>query len=172
MIQFRTIFIFITIFILVAPKFAESQQLPIDQKTNLFRYQEVVTIDSVSSDELYSRAKAWIATFYKSANDVIQLDDQNTGRLIVKGNFGIIYYMSNAWVNHTLTIEMKDGRYRYILTDFIFDNGQWSAPIEDKKKFFGQRKKLYNQVSKQAEASIAEMKEAMKKASPTADDNW
>jgi hypothetical protein len=149
-----------------------SQELPKDEKTGAFSYQEVVIIDGINSGELYSRAKAWIAETYRSANDVIQLDDKESGRLIVKGSFRITYYMNPAWVYHTLTLEVKDGRYRYTLTDFVFDNNQWAAPLEEEKKFLGNKKRLHRQVVNCANQSITALKNAMERATPATDDDW
>jgi len=168
----RTFVLIIFTAMITLPAIVESQELPKDEKSGFFSYHEVVKVDSISADELYSRAKPWIALTYKSANDVIQLDDQNAGRIIVKGNFEIIYYANQAWVNHTLTIDFKEGRYRYDLTSFVFDNGQWSAPLEDEKKFWGQKKKLHKQVSERANAIILALREAMQEASSSTDDDW
>jgi len=170
--QLRAFVLTIVTATMVLPITVESQELPKDEKSGFFSYHEVVKVDSISADELYSRAKSWIALTYKSANDVIQLDDQNAGRIIVKGNFEIIYYANQAWVNHTLTIDFKEGRYRYDLTSFVFDNGQWSAPLEDEKKFWGQKKKLHKQVSERANAILLTLREAMEKSSPASDDDW
>ena len=49
-------------------------------------YTEVIKVDSLNAKELYNRAKKWIVLNYKSANDVIQLDDKEDGILIGKGN--------------------------------------------------------------------------------------
>ena len=81
--------------------------------------------------------------------------------LVERGNFEITYYMDKAWISHMLVIEMKEGRYRYTLSDFEFDNGKWSAPLEDEKKFTGQKKRLFKQVIAHAEATIGSLKGAM-----------
>jgi hypothetical protein len=151
---------------------ADLPRPPRDQESGRFLYQEVITVEGVGAAELYSRARAWLATAYRSAKDVIQLDDAAAGRLIARGNFGVTYYMSDAWVRHTLTIEVKDGRFRYNLTDFVFDNGHWSASLEEEKKFTGQKKKLFTQVIAQAGSTIADLKGAMSKASPVGTDEW
>lgn len=151
---------------------AELERPPLDEETGRYSYQDVVSVEGVPDDDLYSRAKAWVATAYTSANDVIQLDDAAAGRLIVKGNFAITYYLDRAWIHHTLTVEVKDGRYRYTLTDFVFENEYWSAPLEMEKKFVGQKKKVFRQVIEHAEATIAGLGVAMVSASPVGDDDW
>jgi len=145
---------------------------PMDRDSGRYLYQAVVPVEGVAAAELYSRAKAWVAVTYRSANSVLQLDDASSGRLIAKGNYPVFFMLNNAWINHTLTIEVKEGRYRYTLTDFVFDNGAWSAPLEQDKKFVGGRKGLFARVCEAAEASVVSLAEAMKKPTPAADTKW
>jgi len=90
-------------------------------------YSGVVRVsDSASKDILYERAKRFFVEIYKSANDVIQLDDKINGEIIGKGifkvsmNMGIIGSQPTS-VYHTLSIAVKDGRYRYEIKDLIVD---------------------------------------------------
>lgn len=86
-------------------------------------YVDVVQVDSISKDELYKRTKRWFIDTYKSAKDVIQLDDKENGEVIGKGFFEtywqITFYSGqniNVW--QTIKVQVKDGRYRYEITDF------------------------------------------------------
>ena len=86
-------------------------------------YDGVVQVDSINKDELYKRAKRWFIETYKSAKDVIQLDDKENGEVIGKGFFEIYWqvtFMSGQNINvwQTMKIQVKDGRYRYEITDF------------------------------------------------------
>jgi len=83
-------------------------QPPRDADSGKFVYQEVVPVDGVTATDLYSRAKAWVALSYRSAKDVIQLDDPAVGRLIARGNFKVSVYAGEAWIQHTLTMEVLD----------------------------------------------------------------
>lgn len=90
------------------------------------RLQEVAAVDGISAAELYSRAKAWAALTYKSGKDVVQLDDKEAGRLVVKGNLGRL--------RHTVVIEVKDGRYRYTISGLLWVNpppNNNEVPLED-----------------------------------------
>jgi len=87
-------------------------------------YGKVVIADGVSKDELFNRAKRWVALTYKSANDVIQLSDKDAGSLVAKGTILVPFpyngfVKTDSYLNHTLTIDIKDGKYRYELNDFI-----------------------------------------------------
>jgi hypothetical protein len=86
-------------------------------------YSEVIEVDSIRKDELYKRAKRWFVEAYKDANKVIQLDDKESGEIIGKGSFDAIWnatFVASHKVNvaHTLKIKVKDGKYRYEITDF------------------------------------------------------
>lgn len=139
---------------------------PRDEETGRYALQDVVTVDGASADELFSRASAWIATVYTSANDVIQLSDKPAGRLIAKGNLENSYMGYPAWVEHTLTIEVKDGRFRYVLTGFVFGNGHWSIDLEDDKKLAIGFKKPLARFRDQVLALEAHLRTAMLTPAP------
>lgn len=79
------------------------------------------TIEGINAtkDEIYSRALAYFATAYKSANDVIQMQDKEAGTIIGKGIFTVskstAFIVSKYLCDHTLRIDAKDGRARVII---------------------------------------------------------
>ena len=88
--------------------------LPTDATGNV-EYREVVEVPGVAAAELYSRAKLWIAQAYRSAPDVIKLDDPAASTVVAKGIYEVSYtqlVLITVHVAHSLTIECKDGRYR------------------------------------------------------------
>lgn len=94
---------------------------------------KLIKIDSVdmSKDELFSRAKSYIAYAFKSANSVTQLDDKENGKIITKGNFTSVTQQSlgkyASVINFTLTIDVRDGRFRGVITD-LYHDGLVSEP--------------------------------------------
>lgn len=90
----------------------------------------VIEVPETNKEILYDRAKVWVARIFRSANDVIQLDDKGNGRLIAKGN---INYPAPAFVPGTnydgrfdfmLTIEVKDGKYKYTIEDVYHESSK------------------------------------------------
>jgi hypothetical protein len=72
-------------------------------------YSGVVELDSTySSSTLYSNALSFFAMTFKSSNDVIQMKDPVSGKIIGKG-------IANDR-NVTITISCKDGKYKYEIT--------------------------------------------------------
>lgn len=96
----------------------------IDADTLSFNYTGVVQVDSIPAKTLQSRAKLFIAESFKSAKDVIQLDDADAGVIVVKGNIApvikvpIIGRMQYGWVHFTAKIQVKDGKYKYTFSEF------------------------------------------------------
>lgn len=85
-------------------------------------YSGIVDLNA-NKDELFNRAKAWFVSRYNSANDVLQMQDKNDGIIMGKGVFEEYYNMGlmigNQKVNvfHTVKIYVKDGKYKYEITD-------------------------------------------------------
>lgn len=87
---------------------------------------EFSLIDSTqgSKAELYTYAKSWLANTFVSSKSVIDMEDKEAGRIIGKGMFtkrvnspfgnkvgmDVIYF--------TITIDVKDNKYRIKLSDF------------------------------------------------------
>jgi hypothetical protein len=125
-------------------------------------YTEVVKVDSLNKKELYNRAKKWVVLKYKSANDVIQLDDKEDGIIIGKGNFGIKYYSRRPTINHTLQIETRDGRYKYTISSFIYSDVQKDTfTVEEFPKSWAGKKKLYRTLDEKVNSIIADLKKSM-----------
>lgn len=82
----------------------------------------VVEIPNVKKDELYRRAIFWISDNFRSANNVIQLQDKENGQIIAKGSieYGAKPFMPgtnySGYFTFTLNFECKDNKYRYSIT--------------------------------------------------------
>lgn len=163
--------ILITTIFLSLNVFAHSQEIPIDPETGNYKYEEVVEIDGFSQGYLYLKALEWIALNYNSANDVIQLKDKESGKIIAKGIFKIKYFSRNPSINHTIMIYTKDGRYKYVVTSLSYsDNKGDSFQLEDFPRSWAGKKKLYKRVDFVIQELIENLKQYISK---TDDDiNW
>jgi hypothetical protein len=100
--------------------------LPFDPTTGKLVYTEVVQVPGASQAELYARAKLWFANTFKSAKDVVQAEDKEAG--IIQGTgFQDITVVSmglpvreKLW--YTIKIAIKEGRYKYDITNFRVQN--------------------------------------------------
>ena len=97
-------------------------------------YSSVVNVDSISADILFSKAKLFITEAFKSGKDVTQLIDEATKTIIGKGTIKVevakmLGMVFPGYVKFTVTISSKEGRYKYIFTNFILDyQGGTSQP--------------------------------------------
>lgn len=109
-------------FLLVSPTFGSCQSSDVD--TFSFSYAGVVAVDSVTAKVLQSRAKLFVAENFRSAKDVIQLDDADAGIVLIKGNLIPIVKVplmgktEYGYVHFTAKIQVKDGKYKYTFSDF------------------------------------------------------
>jgi hypothetical protein len=117
--------------------------IPFDPTTGKILYTEVVQAPGASQAELYARAKLWFADTFKSTKAVVQADDKDAG--IIQGTaFQDIAVVSigtptavKLW--YTIKIALKDGRYKYDITDLRVQNyaSQYNpypgepVPVED-----------------------------------------
>jgi hypothetical protein len=95
-----------------------------DTDTLSFSYSGVQYVDSVSAGQLYSRAKLFVAENFRSAKDVMQLDDKESTTLVAKGvmvpiiKIPILGNSEYGYVHFAMKIQTKDGKYRYVISDF------------------------------------------------------
>jgi hypothetical protein len=148
---------------------ADTVEIPKDADSGFYKFQGVVNVEGASADQLLSRARAWIATTYRSAKDVVQLDDPTAGRIIAKGLIPVRWMGETSHIRHTLTVEAKDGRYRYTIADLVFDQGNWSRPLEDESSPRPGRNKVLQQTKDGFEALLASLQAAMTTGK---DENW
>lgn len=167
----KRIFVLIVLILLSQSIFSQeklNEILPLENGNVI--YTEVVEVQNVDKKELYSRAKKWIVLKYKSANDVIQLDDKEDGTIIGKGNFNIKYYSRNPKIEHTIQIETKDGRFKYSISNFIYSDirGDTFAIEKFPKSWFGENK-LYQALDEKTQTIIADLKKSIETESK---DDW
>ncbi len=118
----------ILLIFLLAPVglYAQSITLPIDSISHKIDFTEVVKVDGASKDDLYIKAREWFAKTFVSAQKVIQMDDKDAGKIIGRGTARGVESSFLSPVSFTLyytvSITMKDGRYRYEITDFEYQD--------------------------------------------------
>jgi hypothetical protein len=80
---------------------------------------DVIFESTKNKDLLYTNAKMFIAENFKSANDVIQLDDKENGVILVKGvvseNIVVSVQSLTYYFSFTMKIMIKDNKYRMVI---------------------------------------------------------
>lgn len=97
---------------LIQPKFIDGEYL----------FEEVVPVKNISKNELFKRAKIWYQISFKNPSKVISSEDIQDGILVLNPGFSFIGKTTTGISDEdygkcTLTIEFKDGKYRYKFSD-------------------------------------------------------
>ncbi|MHC1708704.1 MAG: DUF4468 domain-containing protein [Bacteroidales bacterium] len=98
-------------------------EIPVDEVSKLITYKEVIT-EKGSRDELYVRGIEWVSSYFKNPAEVTRTRDRDNG--LIKGvhRFKIYYTDKEGFkretgmIEYDFTLEFKEGRYRYILSNF------------------------------------------------------
>lgn len=115
---------------------AFAQELEVDPETNKVTYWEVVDVAGASADDLFARSK----NFGTVDKENILKNDAAAKVYSTKGHFNVTYPSPMKGMNHsgiveyTLTVYAKEGKYKYVFTDFIHkspkgDGGEVSRSI-------------------------------------------
>lgn len=163
--------IFSLLFFLLFSIYVSAQDLKVDSETNKVTYWEVVDVPGASADELFKRAK----NFGTVEKENILKDDDAAKVYSTKSHFNVSYPSPMKGLNHsgiveyTLTIYAKDGRYKYVFTDFMHksvkgDGGEINRSIPECGKYtlvpagWGTIKRL---TAEEAEKLVAALKKGM-----------
>ncbi len=153
------------------PSKLEVPNLPIDERTQLVTYQDVVTMEGASADTLYNRAMNWVKSFYKNTNEVIKNADSTKGVIEMRSNVRIFSKQKDGTmlpknvVYYNFKLECRDGRYRYTLTNFN-ERAASAAPIEnwfktDSPYWSSSQYEWLNQIDSQVKELINSLEEGM-----------
>ncbi len=148
------------ILIFLTPLILMSQELKLDEKTGLYIKSDVIDVESLTKVELYKKTLEWIAINYKSAEDVIQFKDEESAKIILKGNFSTGLFMKQGWIRHTLILEFKDNKFRYTYTNLsYYSSGSGEMNFENSMI---SKKKILAETESDIENSIKSLTNSIK----------
>jgi len=163
----------ISFFILISAKVysQDTYGFPIDETTGKIHYKEVVKVDGMQND-LYIRAQKWLHEFFRNASSVIRKLDQDHGviegrrvmKTVVKDKKGREKPAGN--IKYTFRIEVKDGRYRVRLFDFVQASAgskpleNWFEDTDEKVKAI--HTQIFEQIKNDVKTLLASLKKGMR----------
>ncbi len=161
----------------------QSPQLPVDDKTGKISYIKVNEVSGATTAVLYQRALNWAMSFYKNPGDVIRERDSVAGKIVCKARFKIMntpdkkgFATDAGNVMYTLTLQSKDGRYRYELTDFNWKQQSYYACEKwmDKSKpsYTPEFSHYLQQLNTTSQEALKSLEKAMSTAAETKADDW
>jgi hypothetical protein len=119
-----------------------AQEYKLEQKS----VSGVFEIKEKTKAEIFASINKWISINYNSAKNVVQMNDLESGTIIIKGINEVIYknsmkelYPNNKYLleytttkfNHLIEINIKDNRFRiiYRITDIASEDGGYNYLI-------------------------------------------
>jgi len=117
---------FILAFVLFAGAvFAQKDSLAFDEN-NKYIYYQVVQQPGLAADTLFNRALYFFKTAYPKAALKLDAADKDKSTLTGSGSFlvskkSLLTSHEDGSVTFTMRVDIKDGKYRYWLTDFVFN---------------------------------------------------
>tara|TARA_B110000908_G_scaffold123391_1_gene144715 strand:+ start:1303 stop:1842 length:540 start_codon:yes stop_codon:yes gene_type:complete len=87
-------------------------------------FTKVVKYESLTKNEVFVIVNDWFASNYGSANEVIQMSDKESGKIIGKALFSysfgkLSYTQYEGRVNYTIKITIKENRFKIDVNSFI-----------------------------------------------------
>lgn len=102
---------------------------------NAISVDTIIQAKGINKDEIFVKISTWIAQKYNSAQDVIQYSDKDAGVIICKGTFHHkfgspgFYAQFYGYIDYTLSIKMKDEKYRITVDNFTHRSDDPTNPF-------------------------------------------
>lgn len=99
--------------------------VPIEEGTGRVVYTEVVNVPGATQAELFKRVDHWFNTFYKNPASIIQTKDAAIGKMDGKHTIYVYNEVNGkknqfGQVKYTITVEAKEGKYRFKIDEIYF----------------------------------------------------
>jgi hypothetical protein len=154
------------------------------------KYSEVIQCEGISADQAYSNIELWAVNSFKSPQKNVQLRDKEGKKLVIKA--ATVFKSQkkavgdiNGYIEYTLNIFFKDGRFKVDMIDIChkaknpsYDFGYlYDVDTPDKKIAFASKKwlgEIYAEMKGTAYLEFKDICGMLEKAAKTqtTDDNW
>lgn len=157
--------------------------MSLDPKTNLITYSEVPEVAGVSAQDLYDRAMKWGGEYFKNFAEKLRKQDKENGEMEIFNRIPIYAYdkkgekttSRQGLAQYTITIQFRDGRYKYTITDLNMKASSYE-PLEpwlDREDEDAANHSYYlTDIDADIQATIASMKDGLSKAAEKSSDDW
>lgn len=162
-------------------RLSQFPNFPVDDQNHI-QYQDVIKIDSVTKEKLYSAAKAWFVETFENARFVIQTDNPQTGLVTGRGSYhelvaanpkAAMSMAKDLTYTFLISIEGKDGRYRYTINNLVVNDVPaegFIGQITNKRKHKPLDYAVVNHLNNTMLVFETSIKKGMAKTANT--DNW
>ncbi len=159
----------------------DATEVVVKNAAGSYTYEGVVTVENVSKEEMYKRAKQWVLSNLKTEDNNIGFNEENqtiinTASIVLKGGGGFNWAITHAVANFKIKLEFRDGRYKFVFdnivvqaayTDGIVETMAYETITRNNKP----AKHIKNEVNEKL-AALAQSLEATVKGGNSSNDNW
>lgn len=86
-------------------------------------FSEVIQVEGKTKAEIFGGLRQWVATYYVNGKAVTQMEDAESGTIILKAAFpfkkGGMYSSYTGNIDYLLKLQAKDGRFRVEMSNLI-----------------------------------------------------
>ena len=100
------------------------------------KFQKTFDNLELNKSDIYIKSLQWLAKSFVDSKEVIEFQDENTGKIIGKGMSSVIFNPTliapiNINIQYTLTIEIKDNKARITYSNFYSEDVGGGQIMED-----------------------------------------
>ena len=124
---------------------AQTKEIPFDNDEKKIKFQEVIN-ETGTQKELFNRCVYWLNGYYKDPVRVTIVRDEPTGKIMGKHSIRLknidkdSVVTEGPTVSYEFTIEVRDERYRYTITELLLK----SASRFEIERWLDKNDPLYN----------------------------
>jgi hypothetical protein len=132
----------------------------IDPSTHKIAYSEITEVDGTPKDELYDRARKWFDLQYGYDDNVTMSEHKENGELHIHAYLPLKINMRSCRAAYTMVLSVKDGKYRYTITNFFFYHPE-SKPLAFEHRHLHPRMQIYAKTDEKVQVLIAGIHQKM-----------
>ncbi len=150
--------------------------------TGDYVFENVVNVEGVTKEEMFTRAKKWIIANFKTSDNNIQFDEANmsitnTATVVLKAASGFNWAITSGLVNFKLNLQFKDGRYKFVFDNIAVQCAYSDGIVETINYDQAQRnnkpaKHIRKEVNEKLLAIEMQLENTIKTGGDKAKDNW
>lgn len=146
-------------------------------------FSQVVEVPDATQRDLFGKGKLWVADVFRNSKAVIDAEDEASGQLLAKPAFRYSSTLPafsgpstvGGIVTYKLRLQVKDGKYRHELTDFVHELfGPITVGEEQNIKLFGATKgykaRVWKDIQEQCQKEADTIGRSLRKAMTSSND--
>jgi hypothetical protein len=158
-------------FLLLLPLLVRGQIYRMDPDTRKLTYSEVTEVYGTPKKELFARARKWFDQQYAYTQEVFMTEREEEGEMEILAYFPLKIGLSTGMVSCTLTLSVKEGKYRYVITGFTFQYPNYpAAAFEDDR--LHPKIRIFAKTDEKMQMLIAGLHQKMIRKETASVDDW